>query len=174
MSAVTFRRSEGGASGILRCDGQGSAPADGLGWGFYRKVAVTSAAYVEGVFYVETQHGVVAAQDAWVAIDADGYPYPIAATVFEATMEPADPGGEPSVVERIAELEGVIREKQAEGWGDPRELALALTALEDVQMRFTRGRAKAAGVFKPVDLERVDAKAERERFVAAAADAAQG
>jgi hypothetical protein len=79
----------------------------------------------------------------------------------------------PSVVERIADLEQAIRAKQTEGWGDPRELALSLTALEDCQMRFTRGRAKASGVFKPVDLERVEARAERERFEAEAGAAAE-
>lgn len=78
---------------------------------------------------------------------------------------------ERSVVEQIAALEESIRAKQAEGWGDPRELALALTALEDCQMRFTRGRAKALGVFRPVDLEKVEAREERARFEAQAGDA---
>lgn len=78
-----------------------------------------------------------------------------------------------SVVERIAELEADLRAKQAEGWGDGRELAIALTALEDVQMRTTRSRAKATGVFRPVDLERVEARAERERFEAEVGAAAE-
>jgi hypothetical protein len=37
-----------------------------------------------------------------------------------------------------------------------REFALALTALEDAQMRFTRGLAKLQGQFAPVDLEQLD------------------
>lgn len=94
----------------------------------------------------------------------------IVKVLAEGTVGPINP---PSVVERIADLEASIREKQASGWGDPRELAISLTALEDVQMRFTRARAKASGVFKPVDLERVEAAAERERFEAEAAEAAR-
>lgn len=34
-----------------------------------------------------------------------------------------------------------------------REFALAITALEDAQMRFTRGLAMVQGKFAPVDLE---------------------
>ena len=85
-------------------------------------------------------------------------------------------GGEVSVLEVVQALEDRIRavqrsEDRAGFEGDPRELSLALTALEDVQMRFTRGLAKATGVFAPVDLERLEARAERERFEAEAAAA---
>jgi hypothetical protein len=38
-----------------------------------------------------------------------------------------------------------------------REFALAITALEDAQMRFTRGMAMVKGRFAPADLERDDA-----------------
>jgi hypothetical protein len=50
-----------------------------------------------------------------------------------------------------ARIEG-IRADSREPWA--RELSLALTALEDAQMRFTRGLAKRYGVFAPADLER--------------------
>lgn len=59
-----------------------------------------------------------------------------------------------TVVERIEELERDLRFKQETGWGDSRELAIALTALEDVQMRVARARAKTLGVFAPADLEK--------------------
>lgn len=35
-----------------------------------------------------------------------------------------------------------------------REFSLAITALEDAQMRYTRGRAIELGKFKPADLDR--------------------
>lgn len=38
--------------------------------------------------------------------------------------------------------------------GVEREFALAITALEDAQMRYTRGRAKQDSRFNPVDLDR--------------------
>lgn len=37
-----------------------------------------------------------------------------------------------------------------------RELSLAITALEDAQMRFTRAYAHMTGRFNPADLERAD------------------
>jgi hypothetical protein len=100
--------------------------------------------------------------------------YPCKPDIFEATYDPvwgAATRATPSVVERIAELEAAIRTAQQQHVGDGRELSLSLTALEDCQMRFTRGLAKAKGVFAPVDLERVAARAERARFEAAAGEA---
>ena len=35
-----------------------------------------------------------------------------------------------------------------------REMAIAKTAIEDAQMRYTRGLAKSQGKFKPADLEK--------------------
>ena len=44
-----------------------------------------------------------------------------------------------------------------------REFSLAITALEEAQMRFTRGYAHLSGKFSPVDLEAIDtAKPEAE------------
>lgn len=140
----------------------------------WRRLSLTHAKRMPVPFVVDTPHGRVVCADGWLAIDAHGDPYPISAAEFEKNYEPALPVGEPSVVERIAELEADLRAKQAAGWGDPRELALALTALEDCQMRATRARAKTLGVFRPVDLERLEAAAERERFEAEASAAERG
>lgn len=38
--------------------------------------------------------------------------------------------------------------------GPAREFALAVTALEDAQMRYTRGRAKEEGCFGPTDIDK--------------------
>lgn len=46
-----------------------------------------------------------------------------------------------------------------------RDLSLAITALEDAGIRYTRGLAELRGVRSDVDLERMDARTERERFV---------
>jgi predicted nuclease of restriction endonuclease-like RecB superfamily len=59
-----------------------------------------------------------------------------------------------TIVEAIAEatvqLEGLRRNSIGE---HAREFSLAITALEDAQMRATRGLAKLQGKFAPVDLQ---------------------
>jgi hypothetical protein len=60
--------------------------------------------------------------------------------------------------------------KRNEATGGPagnaaREFAIALTSLEDAQMRYTRGVSMMLGVFRPVDLESVDAIADRRAFL---------
>lgn len=44
-----------------------------------------------------------------------------------------------------------------------RELSLAITALEEARMRFTRGYAQLSGGFSPVDLEALDMVREADR-----------
>lgn len=62
-----------------------------------------------------------------------------------------------TVVERIKELENEIEDHKlyCNHQGAAREFSIALTALEDVQMRFTRGLAKLQGKFDPADLEKL-------------------
>jgi hypothetical protein len=55
------------------------------GWATYRKRSLTRARRVEGPFLVETPQGPLRCQDGWLALDANGDPYPIAADVFDAT-----------------------------------------------------------------------------------------
>lgn len=50
------------------------------------------AAFISGPFSCYTQHGIVAAEDAWLVYDSEGYPYPIAADVFAKTYRKAEPG----------------------------------------------------------------------------------
>jgi hypothetical protein len=148
--------------------------ADVIAWELvdeYRKTVPIKAIRMDGPFTVETSEGQLACQDGWLCQDSRGYPYPVAATEFANIYEPVeqpekvvDEQGPPTIVETIEQLQEAIVSRQAEGWGDPRELALALTHLEDVQMRFTRARAKTLGVFRPVDLEKVEAAEERARF----------
>ena len=56
--------------------------------------------------------------------------------------------------------------------GDPqiaRCFALAKTSLEDARVRYTEGRARQLGVFKPADLDRVVLESGGDEQVAAAA-----
>lgn len=61
-----------------------------------------------------------------------------------------------TVVETISELTNEIEDHKlyCNNQGAAREFSIALTALEDVQMRFTRGLAIVQGKFNPADLEK--------------------
>ena len=73
-----------------------------------------------------------------------------------------------TVAENITETIAAIRERvhdahaqqpADDGSGPPaRDFALAITHLEDAQMRFTRGLAKLQGAYLPADLEAADAR----------------
>lgn len=62
-------------------------PADAP-WGRFRKRVETRAVRIEGPFMVETSEGPLTCQDGWLAMDARGYPYPIAADEFALIYEP--------------------------------------------------------------------------------------
>lgn len=68
-------------------------------WAEFRKVGVTRAIKIERPFSVQTIHA-GANQDGqagdWLALDSEGYPYPIAASVFEETYEPTSREDEPA------------------------------------------------------------------------------
>jgi hypothetical protein len=55
---------------------------DALEWRTYRKKVTTQAARVKGPFTVNTSEGPLTCQDGYLAVDARGYPYPIAADEF--------------------------------------------------------------------------------------------
>lgn len=58
-------------------------------WPEYRKTATIRARYIGGAFTVQTREGVLDMPDGgWLALDADGWPYPIATDVFERTYAP--------------------------------------------------------------------------------------
>jgi hypothetical protein len=56
----------------------------------YRKKSVTMMSRVEGPFKVQTQEGVVECDDGWVALDEEGWPYPISVSVQEKSYEAAE------------------------------------------------------------------------------------
>lgn len=144
------------------------------GWREYRKTALARAVYIDGPFRVETsetENEPFFCEDGYLAVDSRGYPYAIAADEFDAIYVPASdpearPASESSTVELIGLVEDGIELARRRVGQSPagREFSLAITALEDAQMRFTRGLAREKGVFRPVDLERVDGPSERARF----------
>lgn len=53
-------------------------------WPEFRKTATIRAHYIPGAFTVETREGLLdMPEGGWLALDEDGYPYPIEASVFE-------------------------------------------------------------------------------------------
>ena len=66
---------------------RGHVPAPDAGWRAYRKHAVTHAIRIQGPFRVETSEGTLSCEDGYRAIDARGYPYPIARDEFELIYE---------------------------------------------------------------------------------------
>lgn len=55
----------------------------------FRKVALTRAVRIDGPFIVETSEGPLWCEDGWLAVDARGYPYPIADVEFSMIYEEA-------------------------------------------------------------------------------------
>lgn len=65
-----------------------SVDAASLGvWGLYKKKTRTQACRMQGPFEVETTEGIMKCEDGYLAIDARGYPYPIAKDEFDLIYE---------------------------------------------------------------------------------------
>lgn len=56
-------------------------------WRTFRKIVPTRMIRMEGPFYVETSEGYLYCEDGWLALDARGYPYPLAADEQELIYE---------------------------------------------------------------------------------------
>lgn len=54
-------------------------PSDPETWDLWRKTALTRMIRIEGPFTVQTSEGPLRCEDGFLAVDARGYPYPIAA-----------------------------------------------------------------------------------------------
>jgi len=52
-------------------------------FGLYEKQRTTPAVRIEGSFEVETREGTLSCSDGYLAIDTEGYPYPIDRQEFE-------------------------------------------------------------------------------------------
>lgn len=59
-------------------------------WPEFRKTTTIRARYIGKAFSVQTREGVLdMPEGGWLALDDEGYPYPIAADVFGRTYEAA-------------------------------------------------------------------------------------
>lgn len=72
-----------------------SLPEDG--WANYLKTVPTAMRRMAGPFTVQTSEGPLHCQDGYLAVDARGYPYPIAADEQALIYRPQWPGGPPEV-----------------------------------------------------------------------------
>ena len=61
------------------------------GWISYIKRVPTEMIRIEGPFDVQTREGLMHCENGYLALDADGYPYPIAHDVQAATYLPLSP-----------------------------------------------------------------------------------
>lgn len=66
-----------------------SLPGDPGDWPKFRKKVTTAMCRIDGPFEVDTSEGPLTCDDGWLAIDARGYPYPIAADEQALIYEPA-------------------------------------------------------------------------------------
>lgn len=64
-------------------------PSDPATWLKYRKKVTTAATRIDGPFTVQTSEGPLHCEDGYLAVDARGYPYPIAADEFALIYEAA-------------------------------------------------------------------------------------
>jgi hypothetical protein len=62
-------------------------PSDPANWQSFRKKVLTKATKIDGPFVVETSEGPLSCEDGWLAVDARGYPYPIATEEFSLIYE---------------------------------------------------------------------------------------
>lgn len=62
-------------------------PADG--WKAYRKTSLTRMIRIDGPFTVQTSEGPLRCEDGFLAVDARGYPYPIAVSEHAMIYEEA-------------------------------------------------------------------------------------
>jgi hypothetical protein len=67
-----------------------SLPSDPASWPEYRKVALTHAVKISGPFTVQTSEGPLTCADGYLAVDARGYPYPIATDEFHLIYQAAE------------------------------------------------------------------------------------
>lgn len=57
------------------------------GWKDYVKVTPTKMIRMIGPFQCETKEGLVECEDGFLAVDAEGYPYPVAKSIHDKTYK---------------------------------------------------------------------------------------
>lgn len=77
---------------IIMRRGLDTALIDPWFWSTWRKTTVTQALRINGPFETETAEGSLKCEDGYLAVDARGYPYPIAAEEFALVYELVEEG----------------------------------------------------------------------------------
>lgn len=138
-------------------------------WPRYRKVALTRAIrVVSGPFTVLTSEGPLECKDGYLAVDARGYPYPIATDEFELIYAPAvDEAGRTettynehgnAMLRRVAELFELGDVVLVGNEDAIRDLELARCHLEDALTRYNSARYRMNGTWGRQDSDRVIAQ----------------
>ena len=73
----------------MRVFEKSNLPSDPETWQLFRKTALTRATRIDGPFTVQTSEGPLHCENGYLAVDARGYPYPIAADEFSMIYEKA-------------------------------------------------------------------------------------
>lgn len=147
------------------------ARMDVADWPKWRKTSITSAIRVEGRFVVLTSGGPLECKDGYLAVDARGYPYPIATDEFELIYELSDPfkSGDITVNDHVNDaLERVVSLIETERGPSPHpDNAAALEDLEAAKHYLNLGLTlfnsavyRLNGTWKRADAERVVGWAE--------------
>jgi len=68
-----------------------SMPGPDADWSEFRKKVTTRMIRIDGPFAVQTSEGPLRCTDGWLAVDARGYPYPIAADEQALIYEQVQP-----------------------------------------------------------------------------------
>ena len=111
----------------------GNLPGSPEDWPLYQKHALTRAIRIEGPFTVETSEGPLRCENGYLAIDARGYPYPIAADEFEQIYGPPQEAEDPYAAALRA----------AESAGHVGVTLLATTTQADLENRIQQVEAEA-------------------------------
>lgn len=64
-------------------------PSDPATWELHRKKVLTAMTRIDGPFRTLTKEGWLDCPDGWLALDSEGDPYPVAATIYDTNYEQA-------------------------------------------------------------------------------------
>ena len=102
---------DGPAEDVPQYDEDSIPPGD---WGMYSKTEPIEALRMNGPFGVTTREGHVHCSDGWLALDSEGYPYPIAADEFAAVYAPYEAEVESPSPRDDSEVKGMHVERDRE------------------------------------------------------------
>lgn len=138
-------------------------------WVLMRKTGATRTVRIDGAFVVETPHGRVRCEDGWLALDAIGDPYPIAAEVMDSAFEPyheqgSDKADVPDEVLSRADVSTAVTVEPRMSPGDALKFARGLRKCDELRVRIIGaiGQTNEASLSRLVEryVDELDALAE--------------